>query len=71
MVFTTRDVILMDTQHPGDTHPLERERIHFLLLDDALRGLEDIAADRTEDADTALSRLQQQRTEKPSDRKRG
>jgi hypothetical protein len=33
MVFTTRDVILMDTQRLGDTYPLERERIHLLLLD--------------------------------------
>lgn len=30
-----------------------------LLLDDAMRGLADIAAGRTEDADAALARLQQ------------
>jgi prevent-host-death family protein len=42
-------------------HRLERERIHLLLLEDAKRGLADIAAGRTEDADTAIARLQQAR----------
>jgi antitoxin (DNA-binding transcriptional repressor) of toxin-antitoxin stability system len=37
-------------------HSLERERIHLLLIDDANRGLEDIAAGRTEDARKALTR---------------
>ena len=32
-----------------------------LLLDDAMRGLADIAAGRTEDANTAIARLQQRR----------
>ena len=32
-----------------------------LLLDDVMRGLADIAAGRTEDADTAIARLQQRR----------
>ncbi len=37
----------------------ERERIHLLLIDDALRGLADIAAGRTFEADGAIKRLQQ------------
>lgn len=37
-------------------HSLERERIHLLLIDDAKRGLADIAAGRTEDARKALAR---------------
>ncbi len=40
---------------------LVRERIHLLLLDDARRGLADIAAGRTVEADTALAQRQQQR----------
>jgi predicted transcriptional regulator len=40
---------------------IERERIHLLLLEDVKRGLADIAAGRTEDADTAIARLQQAR----------
>jgi prevent-host-death family protein len=64
-------VALIDAQRLDYYHQLERERIHLLLLDDARRGLEDIAAGRTEDADAALARLQQQRTGKPAGRKRG
>lgn len=64
-------VALIDAKRLDYYHQLERERIHLLLLDDARRGLEDIAAGRTENADAALARLQQQRTEKSSGRKRG
>jgi len=70
MVFTTRGINLMDPQRPDDAQPLERERIHLLLLDDARRGMEDIAAGRTEDADAALARLQKSRAGKIP-RKRG
>ncbi len=63
-------IALIDAQRLDYYHQLERERIHLLLLDDARRGLEDIAAGRTEDADTALARLQQRRTKSPG-RKRG
>lgn len=58
MIFTMRNIILMDSQRPDDPQPLERERIHLLLLEDAWRGMEDIAAGCTEDADAALARLQ-------------
>lgn len=64
-------VALIDAKRLDYYHQLERERIHLLLLDDARRGLEDIAAGRTEDADSALARLQQQRTKKSANRKRG
>ena len=40
---------------------MERERIHLLLIDDARRGLADIAAGRTLEADAALAHLQQRR----------
>ena len=39
-----------------------RERIHLLLIDDARRGLADIAAGRTFEADDAISQRQQRRT---------
>lgn len=42
-------------------HRLERERIHLLLIDDAKRGLADIAAGRTFEADGALAKVQQRR----------
>jgi hypothetical protein len=41
-----------------------------LLLEDARRGMEDIATGRTEDADAAFARLQKSRVGKIS-RKRG
>ena len=57
-------VALIDSDRLDYYHRLERERIHLLLL-------EDIAAGRTEKADAAIARLQQQRkaTAKPSKRR--
>ncbi len=40
---------------------LERERFRLLLIDDAKRSLEDIAAGRTHDADTAIAQIQRRR----------
>ena len=57
-------VALIDAARLDYYHSLERERIHLLLIDDARRGLEDIAAGRTQDADAAIARLQQRRTRK-------
>ncbi len=54
-------VALIDSDRLDYYHRLERERIHLLLLEDVKRGLADIAAGRTEDADTAIARLQQAR----------
>jgi prevent-host-death family protein len=54
-------VALIDADRLDYYHRLERERIHLLLLDDVKRGLADIAAKRTEDADTAIARLQRAR----------
>ncbi len=54
-------VALIDANRLDYYHRLERERIHLLLLEDVKRGLADIAAGRTEDADTALARLQRRR----------
>ena len=65
-------VALIDADRLDYYHRLERERIHLLLIDDARRGLEDIAAGRTQEADSAIAQLQQRRTRaaKPA-RKRG
>jgi prevent-host-death family protein len=54
-------VALIDSDRLDYYHRLERERIHLLLLEDVKRGLADIAAGRTEDADAAIARLQQAR----------
>lgn len=42
---------------------LLRERLHRMFIDDVKRGLADITAGRTEDADIAIARLQQRRAE--------
>lgn len=57
-------VALIDADRLDYYHRLEREHIHLLLIDDARRGLEDIAAGRTQDADAAIARLQKRRAGK-------
>ena len=54
-------VALIDSDRLDYYHRLERERIHLLLIDDARRGFEDIAAGRTQEADKALAGLQKKR----------
>ena len=54
-------VALIDAERLDYYHRLERERIHLLLIADAKRGLADIAAGRTFEADAAISRVQQRR----------
>lgn len=54
-------VALIDADRLDYYHRLERERIHLLLIDDARRGLADIAAGRTVEADGAIAQLQQRR----------
>ena len=54
-------VALIDAERLDYYHRLERERIHLLLIDDARRGLADIAAGRTQEADAAIAGLQARR----------
>ncbi len=54
-------VALIDADRLDYYHRLERERIHLLLIDDARRGLEDITAGRTHEADAALAAIQKRR----------
>lgn len=51
-------VALIDAERLDYCHRLERERIHLLPIDDARRGLADIAAGRTQDADAGIAALQ-------------
>ncbi len=62
-------VALIDADRLDYYHRLERERIHLLLIDDARRGLADVLAGRTQDADAALAGLQKARA-KPGTTKR-
>lgn len=54
-------IALIDARKLDYYHQLERERIHLLLIEDAQRGLRDIAAGRVRDADAAIAVLQQRR----------
>jgi prevent-host-death family protein len=54
-------VALIDAARLDYYHQLERERIHLLLIEDARRGLADIAAGKTVAADQALGKLQRRR----------
>ena len=54
-------VALIDAERLDYYHQLERERIHLLMIDDARRGLDDIIAGRTQNADAAIARLQKRR----------
>lgn len=55
-------VALIDADRLDYYHRLERERIHLLLIDDAKRGLADITAGRSHEADAAIAQLQQRRS---------
>ena len=55
-------VALIDAQRLDYYHQLERERIHLVLLDDASRGLADVAAGKVKDARTALAAIKRRRT---------
>ncbi|MES2561955.1 MAG: type II toxin-antitoxin system Phd/YefM family antitoxin [Pseudomonadota bacterium] len=54
-------VALIDADRLDYYHQLERERIHLLLIEDAKRGLADIAAGRTFEAGGAIDELQRRR----------
>ena len=55
-------VALIDAQRLDHYHRLERERIHLLLIDDAGRGLDDVAAGRVKDARSAIQSIKRRRS---------
>lgn len=57
-------VAIIDAQRLDYYHQLERERIHLLLIDDAGKGLDDVAAGHVKDARTALQALKRRRVAK-------
>jgi prevent-host-death family protein len=54
-------VALIDAERLDYYHRLERERIHLVLLDEAEKGMADVAAGRTRDARQAVRRLKAKR----------
>lgn len=57
-------VAIIDAQRLGYYHRLERQRIHRGLIDDASRGLADVAAGKVKDAHSALSAIKRRRAAK-------
>ena len=57
-------VAIIDSQRLNYYHQLERERIHLLLIDDAGKGLDDIAAGKVKDAHNTLTALKRRRAAK-------
>lgn len=54
-------VALIDSDRLDYYHRLERERIHLLLVDEAGKGLDDVAAGRVKDARQTIQRLKRKR----------
>ncbi|MBK6293513.1 MAG: type II toxin-antitoxin system Phd/YefM family antitoxin [Rhodoferax sp.] len=57
-------VAIIDAQRLDYYHQLERERIHLLLIDDAGKGLDDIASGKVKDAHNTLTALKRRRAAK-------
>ncbi len=54
-------VALIDANRLDYYHRLERERTHLLLIDEATKGLDDIATGRVSDARKTLESIRQRR----------
>ena len=54
-------IALIDANRLDYYHRLERERIHLLLIDEASKGLDDVAAGRVKDARTAILAIKRRR----------
>ena len=57
-------VALIDAKRLDYYHQLERERIHLLLIDEAGKGLDDVAAGRVKNAWSALQKIKRRRVAK-------
>ena len=57
-------VALIDAKRLDYYQQLERERIHPLLIDEAGKGLDDVAAGRVKDARSALQTIKRRRVAK-------
>ncbi len=57
-------VALIDAQRLDYYHQLERERIHLLLINEASKGLDDVAAGRIKDARSSLQAFKHRRAAK-------
>lgn len=54
-------VAIIDAQRLDYYHQLERERIHLLLIDEAAKGLDDVATGKVKDARAVIRSLKRRR----------
>ncbi|HCZ14324.1 MAG TPA: prevent-host-death protein [Candidatus Accumulibacter sp.] len=54
-------IAIIDAKRLDYYHQLEREHIHLLLIDDAARGLDDVAAGRVKEARSSLQAIKRRR----------
>ena len=54
-------IALIDARRLDYYHQLERERIHLLLINEAGKGLDDVAAGKVKDARSAIAALKRRR----------
>lgn len=59
-------VAIIDARRLDYYHQLERERVHLLIIDDAGKGLVDVAAGKVKDARSTLSAIKRRRAAKAS-----
>jgi prevent-host-death family protein len=55
-------IALIDANRLDYYHQLERERIHLLLIDDASKGLDDVAAGKVKDARSVIQAIKRRRS---------
>ena len=55
-------IALIDTRRLDYYHQLERERIHLLLIDEAVKGLDDVAAGKVKDARSVIQSIKRRRS---------
>ena len=55
-------IALIDSNRLDYYHQLERERIHLLLINEASKGLDDVAAGRVKDARSVLQSIKRRRS---------
>ena len=55
-------VALIDANRLDYYHQLERERIHLLLIDEAAKGLDDVAAGKVKDARSVVQSIKRRRS---------
>jgi len=55
-------IALIDASRLDYYHQLERERIHLLLIDEAVKGLDDVAAGKVKDARSVIQSIKRRRS---------